>query len=162
MGRWIGMAALVLLAGCASIDNRVSGGGRGLPEVTMKARTDYVVPPGRWNTGLAVRAFVPGADGGWQEVTGARCQVTAGEFYRAELVTPVRLVLPDLGPDAPDLIAVCGTGAVTGSAAVAPVFGWPEETRPDAVRRFAWGGGWWWGYQRTGPMAYPDLAVAMR
>jgi hypothetical protein len=45
---------------------------------------------------------------------------------------------------------------------VLPSYGWPVEGRPDAVRRAAWGGGWWWGFQKTGPMAYPDLAVALR
>jgi hypothetical protein len=166
MMRWAGLAALAALAGCAGIDDRVRGGGGGLPEVTMNPRTVFVVPPGRWRTGLALRTFVPGADGSWQEVVGARCRVVGGEYYRAEVVTPVRIVLPDLGPDAPPLTATCSTlaagGTISGTATVAPVYGWPEEGRPDAVRRAAWGGGWWWGYQKTGPMAYPDLAVAMR
>jgi hypothetical protein len=168
MRRLVFVAALALLAGCATYDDRLRGnsgrglGGDDLPQVTMRASTDVVVPPGRWRTALALRAFVPVADNAWQEVTGARCRVTGGDFYRADVVTPVRLVLPDVGPDAPPLTASCRTETLSGTATVAPAFSWPVEGRPDAVRRVAWGGGWWWGYQKTGPMAYPDLAVAMR
>jgi len=168
MIRLAGAAALLALAGCAGYDDRVRGSGGGvlvrdgLPEVTMRANTDEIVPPGRWRTGLALRAFVPGVEGEWQEVTNVTCRVTGGTFYRADVVAPVRLVLPDLGPDAPPLTATCGSGALSGTATVVPVFGWPEEGRPDALRRAAWGGGWWWGFQRTGPMTYPDLAVALR
>ena len=163
MMRFAAVAAVVALAGCAEMDDRVRGSGGGLPEVAMSARTDQVVPPGRWRTGLALRTFGPGAEPeSWQEVTGARCQVTGGDFFRASVVTPVRLVLPDLGPDAPALTAVCSSGAMTGRETVAPAFGWPEEGRPDTARRVAWGGGWWWGMQKTGPMAYPDLAVVLR
>lgn len=155
-------AALVALAGCADYDDRVRGSGAGLPEVTMAARTDHVVPPGRWRTGLALRTFVPGSvPDTWQEVTGARCQVTGGDFFSATVETPVRLVLPDLGPDAPPLTAVCSTPTLSGRETVMPGFSWPEEGRPDAARRVAWGGGWWWGFQKTGPMRYPDLAVAL-
>jgi hypothetical protein len=167
MMRLAGAALLVALAGCAGYDDRLRGnagglGGDGLPEVTMRANTDEVVPPGRWRTGLALRTFVPDAGGGWQEVAGARCRVTGGDYFRADVLTPVRLVLPDVGPDAPPLTASCGNGALSGTATVLPSYGWPVEGRPDAVRRAAWGGGWWWGFQKTGPMAYPDLAVALR
>ena len=112
---------------------------------------------------LAVRAFVPAADAdGWNEIEGARCRVTGGDFFSADVVTPARLTVQDLGPDAPPLRADCSSGTLTGSAAVGPAFGWPVEGRPGAVHRIWWGGGWWWGFQKTGPMRYPDLAVALR
>ena len=40
--------------------------------------------------GLAVPAFMADstAPRRWQEVTGARCRITGGNFHRAELVTP--------------------------------------------------------------------------
>jgi hypothetical protein len=161
-------AALVALAGCADYDDRVRGGGRTgignapLPEVAMAGRPDQVVPPGRWRTGLALRSFVPGAaPGTWDEVVGAQCQVTGGDYFRASAVTPVRLVLPDLGPDAPPLTAICTSGTLSGRETVLPAYGWPDEGRPPAYERAAWGAGWWWGFQKTGPLRYPDLAVPL-
>ncbi len=156
-------AAMIALVGCAEIDDRVRGGGSGLPEVAMSARTDFVVPPGRSRTGLALRTFVRGAaEGEWQQVDGVRCDVTGGNYFRASVVTPVRLVLPDLGPDAPPVTAVCGTGTASGRETVLPAFGWSADERPDAFRRAAWGGGNWQGFERSGPMHYPDLAVELR
>jgi hypothetical protein len=162
--RWVFVLALAL-AGCAGGEyDRIYGGGAGLPAVATRSNTADVVPPGRGRLGLAVRTFVadPAADRGWREVTGARCRITGGDFYRAELVTPARLVVPDLGPDAPVLVADCATGTASGRAAVAPGYGWRNPGVPSAGNRVWWGGGWWWGMQRTGPMRYPDLAVALR
>jgi hypothetical protein len=160
--RWVGILLVTALAGCYGQD-RVSGGGAGLPQVAMRPNPAAIVPPGRRSTGLAVRTFVPaeGTDDGWNEVAGARCRVTGGDFFHADVVTPVRLVVQDLGPDAPPLHAECSSGTLAGADAVAPGFSWPEETRPGAARRVWWGGGWWWGYQKTGPMHYPDLAVGL-
>jgi hypothetical protein len=159
--RLVSLALVLALAACAG---GVRGGGGGLPEVAMQARTDTVVPPGRgWRQGLAVRSFVIGADGQWQEVAGATCQVAGGDLYRAALVTPARLVLPDIGPDAPVIRADCAAGAARGADAVAPAYGWPAEGRPDPFNRVFWNNnGWWWGFQKTGPLRYPDLAVGMR
>jgi hypothetical protein len=164
--RRIGMLVVALaLAGCGggAYDWRdVAGGGGGLPEVSMRPTGEQIVPPGRRaQRGLAVRAFVAGADG-WDEVEGARCTVRGGDMLSATLLTPARLTLPDLGPDAPVLTASCEAGERRGAAAVPPVFGWPEEGRPSPAARAWWGGGWWWGYQKTGPLHYPDLAVGMR
>jgi hypothetical protein len=163
--RAIGIVLALALAGCGggAYDwRKVEGGGAGLPEVAMRPSGAVVVPPGRGvREGLAVRAFLPGAEG-WTEVAGARCSITGGDFFRAELVTPARLTLPDLGPDAPALRADCASGAARGAAVVEPAFGWPAEGRPAAIHRAWWGGGWWWGFQKTGPMRYPDLAVGMR
>ncbi len=159
------VVALAALAGCSNGAYQlptVQGGGAGLPQVSMRASRDVVVPPGRGQVkALAVRTFVPAADG-WSEVTGARCHVWGGDFYETTVVTPVRVTLPDLGPDAPVLLAECESGALRGTAGVQPSFSWPEETRPSAPTRFWWGAGWWWGYQKTGYMSYPDIAVALR
>ena len=163
--RAIGILLALALAGCGggAYDwRKVEGGGAGLPEVAMRPSGEVAVPPGRGaREGLAVRAFLPG-DGEWREVGGARCSITGGDFFRAELVTPARLTLPDLGPDAPTLRADCTSGTARGTAVVAPAFSWPAEGRPSPIERAWWGGGWWWGFQRTGPMRYPDLAVGMR
>jgi hypothetical protein len=165
--RAIGMVLVLAVAGCAgaAYDWRaVEGGGSGLPVGAMRASSEVVVPPGRGPLmGLAVRTFVPGSGPeGWDEVQGVKCRVTGGQYFDATVVTPVRLTLPDLGPDAPILRAECENGVQRGQAAVAPSFSWPEEGRPSAGQRVWWGGGWWWGFQKTGPMRYPDLAVAMR
>lgn len=164
--RAIGIVLALALAGCAgqAYDWRaVEGGGGGLPVAAMRANSDVVVPPGRGPLeGLAVRAFVPAPGGGWTEVPGARCRVEGAPYFDATVVTPVRLTLPDLGPDAPVLRAECEQGTLRGAAQVAPAFSWPEEGRPSAPQRIWWGGGWWWGFQKTGPMRYPDLAVALR
>ena len=162
--RGIAVALIALtLAGCGgAYDWRsVAGGGGGLPQVAMAPSQETVVPPGRgaWR-GLAVRSFVSTPEG-WTEVTGARCTVTGAPYFQATLVTPSRLVLPDLGPDAPSLRAECETPTARGADVVGPVFGWPAEGRPQAMKRVAWGGGWWWGFQKTGPMHYPDLAVGL-
>lgn len=159
-----GLAVGVALAGCGGGGYQIGGpqgGGRGLPAARMVASPGMVVPPGRGaGEALALRAFVPGPDG-WQEVTGARCDVTGGEYLGARVVTPVRLVLPDLGPDAPPLTAECTSGTMRGAATVAPSYPWPPETRPSPPQRVWWGGGWWYGFQKSGPLRYPDLAVGM-
>jgi hypothetical protein len=166
--RRIGLAAALglALAGCGGGSDyqwgAPYGGGRGLPQVRMSASQGVVVPPGRdGEEALALRAFVPGPDG-WQEVDGARCRVTGGDYFRTQVVTPVRLVLPDLGPDAPVLSAECEAGNARGAAAVAPAYRWPADRHASPPERAWWGGGWWYGFQKSGPMRYPDLAVGMR
>ena len=164
-GIGIGAAAVALaLAGCGggAYDWRsVEGGGGGLPGVAMAPAGETVIPAGRGaREGLALRTFVAEADG-WAEVTGAVCTVTAEPYFRTRVATPVRIVLPDLGPDAPALRAECETPTSWGADTVAPVYAWPAEGRPNPIARAWWGGGWWWGYQKTGPLHYPDLAVAL-
>jgi hypothetical protein len=165
MGRIGILVAALALAGCGggAYDWRdVRGGGSGLPQVSMSPSGEQVVPPGRGSLeGLAVRSFVPGPEG-WNEVSGARCTIKGADLLTATLVTPARLTLPDLGPDAPVLVAACEAGERRGTAAVAPDFSWPVEGRPQPTERAWWGGGWWWGYQKTGPLRYPDLAVGLR
>lgn len=163
-GMMVALAALAL-AGCGggAYDWRsVAGGGAGLPQVAMAPSGETVVPPGRGaRRAVAVRTFVGAPGGDWTEVKGATCTVTAEPFLKATLVTPARLVLPDLGPDAPSLRAECATPTQWGSDVVAPVFHWPAEGRPNGLERAWWGGGWWWGYQKTGPLTYPDIAVGL-
>jgi hypothetical protein len=162
--RAFGFLVALAVAGCGGGEYHLRsayGGGSGLPVVAMEPAGITVVPPSRGRTlGLAVRTFVPGADG-WAEIAGARCRVTAGEFLVADLVTPARLTLPDLGPDAPPLRADCSTGTAQGTDVVMPAFGWPESG-PQAAERVWWGGGWWYGGMKTGPLHYPDLAVGLR
>lgn len=152
----LGLAAILVLAGCAG---NVYGGGSGLNEVVMKRTNDDFAPPARGYVGVALRAFAAGPDGNWVEVDGASCRVSAGP-YRAVAASPARVVLPDLGPDAPPVQADCSTASASGSARVLPDFSWPQEAKPDAFNRIAYAG-WWWGYEKSGPMRYPDLSVGM-
>ena len=167
--RWIGLAAglALVLAGCGGGSGyqwgAPHGGGKGLPQVRMSASQAVIVPPGRdGELALALRAFVPGPDG-WQEAAGAQC---SGHRRR---------LLPGAGGDAGAAGAARpragragrrAPSASPGPPAVAPRSrrtspGRPRPT-PRRPQRAWWGGGWWYGFQKSGPMRYPDLAVGMR
>lgn len=161
--RAVAVLAALAAAGCAGggfagYERAVTGGGGGLPETVARARTDVVTPPGRRQLGLAVRTFERDAAGQVVEVAG-ECAIRAGSF-RAAMATPGRLVIPDLGPDAPGIVAECRRGAARGTGSVDPAFAW-AESGGGAVERLLWGGGPWRGGVRTGPMRYPDLAVGL-
>jgi hypothetical protein len=130
-----------------------------LPETRAVARADRVVVPGRRELGLGVRTFVTDASGAPVEVSGSRCTVRAGDFLRA-LATPGRLMIEDLGPDAPVIVADCSDGVMAGTGTAAPNFAW-EQGGGNSFDRFVWGGGGWWGGYRTGPMRYPDIDVVL-
>lgn len=155
--------ALVLaLAGCGfGPGGATTGGGRGLPEVRAMATDVKRLPPGRGPTGVAVRSFAPGPDGDLVEVAGATC-VFSADVYRAEIVTPARVILPDLGADAPDVRADCRLGdGLAGAVIGEPQFGW-DRTGGSQAERVFWRGGQWWGGSEDGPMRYPDLVVPLR
>lgn len=163
MMRKMTLAALMLaLAGCGfGPGGATTGGGRGLPEVRATATDVKRLPPGRGPTGVAVRTFAPGPDGTLVEVAGARCVFTA-DVYRAEIVTPARVILPDLGADAPDVRADCQLGdGLAGAVVAEPQFRWSAAGGNQAERVF-WRGGQWWGGPGSGPMQYPDLIVPLR
>jgi hypothetical protein len=162
--RAIGILLVLAVAGCGGGEyqmRKAYGGGAGLPQVALQPAGVTIVPPTRGRTlAVAVRTFTPAGEG-WAELAGVRCRVAAGTFLVADVMTPTRVTLPDLGPDAPPLQAQCSTGSMEGVDTVAPVFGW-RETGPNAAEKVWWGGGWWYGGEKTGPVHYPDLAVAMR
>lgn len=158
--------AALALAGCAGGDVfgyglPVTGGGMGLPPTRAEARPDAMTPPGRRDLGLSVRTFAAGSDGAkLVEIQGATCVVTGGAFS-ATLRTPGRVVIADLGPDAPPLTARCTAGALKGATAVAPNFAWAANGG-NPPERMAWGLGWTFGYAKVGPMRYPNLQVTLR
>ncbi len=164
MRGWM-MAAAFALAGCAGgevagFGPAVVGGGRGLPATRAEARPDLMTPPGRRELGLAVRTFAAAPDGtAPAEIAGATCRITAGAFT-AELVTPGRLVIPDLGPDAPAIRADCAGGTLRGAGAVAPAFAWASNGG-NPPQRVAWGLGWTYGFEKVGPLRYPNLGVVL-
>lgn len=164
MRGWMMAAAGLALAACAGNDlagfgPTVVGGGRGLPVTRAEARPDLMTPPGRREVALAVRSFAAQPDGAPVEIAGASCRITAGAFSAA-LVTPGRLVIPDLGPDAPAVRADCAAGELRGAGAVAPSFAW-AASGGNPPERVLWGLGWTYGYEKQGPMGYPNLGVVM-
>jgi hypothetical protein len=156
------IAALIVFtlvaAGCTG---GLSGGGNGLDRVVMKTTNADIVPPARGYLGLAVRSFAGGGDGEWQEVAGARCVASAGAFG-AVLTTPSQLVVPDLGPDAVPVTVECTKGASSGRGVSMPDFSWKGSDKPSPPARIAYGGGWWYGYRKSGPLAFPDIDVGLR
>jgi hypothetical protein len=155
-------AALLALAGCGfGPGGATTGGGAGLPEVRAMATDVKRLPPGRGPTGVVVRSFAADPGGDLVEVAGANCVFTA-DVYRAEVVTPARVVIPDLGADAPEVRADCRLGADLAGAVIAePQFRW-DSTGGSQAERVFWRGGQWWGGPQGGPMRYPDLAVPLR
>ena len=94
--------------------------------------------------GLAAPAFLADstAPRRWQEVTGARCRITCGNFHRVEPVTPAPAGVPT-GPDEAALVADCASRGLQGRAAVPPVNGWTNPGVPSRTNRSLWGRGWW-------------------
>jgi hypothetical protein len=158
------LAAGLALGGCAAggvagYAPGIVGGGGGLPATRAVGRSDQVTPPGRRDLGLAVRAVAVETDGTPVQVAGATCRITSGTL-EATIVTPGRLVIPDLGPDAQPVRADCTAGTLAGAATAAPGFFWPAEGG-NPPQRVSWGLGWTYGFQKVGPMRYPDLVVPL-
>lgn len=148
----------LVVAGCTG---GLPGGGSGLDRTVMKVTNGDIVPPARGYAGLAVRSFTVGGNGEWQEVAGARCVASAGAFG-AVLTTPSQLVVPDLGPDALPVTVGCSRGASSGRGFSMPDYSWQGSDKPSPPARIAYGGGWWYGYRKSGPLAYPDIDVGLR
>lgn len=160
------MIGLVLvLGGCAEgglmgYSREVTGGGRGLPATRMAQNDTLIVPAGRGDVGFAVRSFTAGPDGDLGEVAGVTCEF-AGGGLAARVVTPARLVLPDLGFDAPTLSATCASATSRGAAVVPPVFAWANGGG-NPVQRAVWGGGGAPGGAEAGPLRYPNVDVVLQ
>ena len=101
----------------------------------MSASQAVVVPPGRdADEALALRTFVAGPDG-WQQVDGARCRVTGGDYFPRAGRDPCAS-----GPARPR--PRCAAAArrlrvrtARGAAVVAPYFPWPAgDVRALAAR----------------------------
>ena len=99
------LAAIPLLAACAT----------GVP-----VERQVVVPGDRFvavqgEAGLFVRTFLPPEGRDRREVVGADCRIVSS-IYTTEVVTPSRLVVPNFGPQSPELVATCRAGDLTGTA----------------------------------------------
>lgn len=146
---------LFLLGACAS----------GVP-----IERQVVVPGGRFEAvrgeaALDVRTFVNGAER--QEVLGADCEIVSS-LYTAKVVTPSRLVVPNFGPQSPQLSATCHAGKLAGSGGVDIITRWQQ---PPGYWGYPgvpyWGSPWGWGgWGWDGPgypvSTYPDLIVTLQ
>jgi len=143
---------MLVLAACASgvpVERQTVVRGAGFDAVQGEAR-------------FTVRTFLPEESGERREVIGADCSVVSS-LYRAALVTPSELVVPNFGQQSPQIDVACTAGAVLpsrldpGRAAAGKVpGGWGYPWGP-------YGRPWGWGWSGPGyPVsAYPDLAITM-
>jgi hypothetical protein len=127
-----------------------------------------VVPGGRFDAvqgeaQLTVRTFLPQEGDERREVVGADCTVVSS-LYSAELVTPARLVVPNFGPQSPELEIDCRAGDLAGSGRVRIVTRWQQ---PPGYWGYPWGPygwpGWgWYGGPGLPVSDYPNLDVIMQ
>lgn len=148
------VTAVVALAGCAS----------GVP-----VERQVVVPGGKFTAvqgeaALTVRTILPD-DGG--EVVGAACAVTSS-LYNATLTTPSRLIVPNFGPQSPELFFDCRAGDLAGTARIQIATYWRDGAwagypGPYYGGPYGWGGGpYGWGWGAGYPVSeYPDVRVVM-
>lgn len=143
----------VAVAGCATssrnvpVENRVVVSGAGFEAVQGEAD-------------MVVRTFIEDENAARHEVAGATCKVTSS-LYNATLVTPARLVVPNFGPQSPELLFDCTAGQLRGQSvrdisttwSYAPgdpyPWGWPGGGIYGATGGVAVGYGW------GGRPAYP-------
>jgi len=145
-----------LLAACAS----------GVP-----VERQVVVPGGNFNAvqgeaALIVRTFLPQVGDVRQEVVGADCDVTSS-LYATRLTTPSRLVVPNFGPQSPELGLICRYGKLSGSGRAGIATYWrgppggywgPGPWGPGPY------GAWGWGWYDPGyPVSdYPNIDVTLQ
>jgi hypothetical protein len=160
-------AVALLLAGCAS----------GVP-----VERQTVVPGGRFSnvSGEArfiVRTALEDAAGGpRREVVGASCTALSS-LFKAEFVSPSRLVVPNFGPQSPEITVSCSAGGLQGSATTKiltrwdgpPYYpGWSPGWGPAWAPGWGpgwgadWGAGWGWPAPGYPVSEYPDLLVTLR
>jgi hypothetical protein len=153
--RSLALAPILLLGACAT----------GVP-----VERQVVVPGDRFTAvqgeaALFVRTFLPAEGDERREVVGATCRIVSS-IYATELVTPSRLVVPNFGPQSPQLTATCTAGELSGTGGTRIVTRWQQSP-------WGWGypgpgiypgvwGGWGW-YEPSYPISdYPDLIVTRR
>ena len=123
---------------------------------------------------LTVRSYIEDAAGARNEVLGADCDVTSS-LYTARLVTPARLVVPNFGPQSPELRFDCRAGGLRGTARREIVTTWRYPPgylaapfplvygRPGV---YGWGGAGWYGagwYDPAYPVSrYPNVFVRLQ
>jgi hypothetical protein len=152
-----GILAGLVLAGCASgvpVERQVVVDGSRFLAVQGEAR-------------LTVRTFLEDEGGARREVIGARCAVRSS-LYGAELTTPSDLVLPNFGPQSPELEFTCRAGELAGSRRTDINTYWRDYPGGPGYPGYypwrypyAWGGWSWYGsaYPESN---YPDVSITLR
>jgi hypothetical protein len=157
------LLAALCLAGCARgvpVENEASVSGARFEAVQGEAR-------------LVVRTFLPVEGNSRREVLGARCDLRTS-LYSLSFTTPVRLKLPNFGPQSPELDIACSAREWTGRARVAIRTDW--DYPPGGYGYAGYGyhgplgysggpyGGWGWpGPRPAVPRSYyPDVNLMLR
>jgi len=156
--RALAIAPLLLVAACAGsvpVERQVVVAGSRFTAVQGEAT-------------LVVRTVLS-KEAGRGEVAGAVCKVSSS-LYAAEVVTPSRLVVPNFGPQSPELVATCRAGELSGAGGTRIVTRWQQPpgawgypgVGPWSYPSPLWGPGWGW-YEPSYPVFdYPNLIVTLR
>ncbi|MEM8572535.1 MAG: hypothetical protein AAGG56_16735 [Pseudomonadota bacterium] len=121
---------------------------------------------------LNVRTFLPSEDGERREVLGASCRLETS-LYSLDFQTPVRLKLPNFGPQSPELSITCNANELSGTARAEIRTNWDRP--PGAFGYAGYGpygrrgfyGGWPYGgfgypVSAVPVSTYPDIDVILR
>jgi hypothetical protein len=150
----------LLLAACAS----------GVPVERQVVVTGDRFAAVQGEASLLVRTFLPAEGNQRQEVVGATCNVVSS-LYETTLVTPARLVVPNFGPQSPEILFDCRAGERSGGGHAEIVTRW--QTAPGywgfagygPYPGYPWGWGWpGWDFPGPGyPVSdYPNLNIVLR
>lgn len=124
-------------------------------------------------TQFVVRSFLPPAGNQRQEVVGARCDLVTS-LFRTALVTPARVVVPNFGPQSPEITVACRTPESAGRGSTRIFTRWRQPPGMWGDPYFGpyggpwgpgWGPGWGWYGPGYGPgymiSDYPNLDVTL-
>jgi hypothetical protein len=100
-----------------SVTPTVKANAVGLDVYARDRQRGNPVPRFRGQKTVQIRAFGKGSTEGQTELSGIRCQVDAG-VYKATIITPANLNVPDYGPSSPAIFVRCVEGERSGSATV--------------------------------------------
>lgn len=134
-----------------------------------------VVPGGQFaavqgEARFVVRSFLPPEGNERREVIGARCDLVTS-LYKTSLVTPAQVVVPNFGPQSPEVAVSCKTPDGTGAGSARIVTRWQQAPGfwgdpYGGPRGGPWGPGWGpgpWGWSGPGyPVSsYPNIDVTL-
>ena len=112
-----------------------------------------------------VRTFLTPERDTRREVVGADCDVTSS-LYSAKLVTPARLVVPNFGPQSPELNVACRADGLSGAGRVEIITRWQEPPGYWGYPGFGLYPNYAWGWGAYGPgypvSDYPNLNITLR